>query len=153
MKDSIHSITKVILIVLLALSVISGVAYYAMFDFSRTLAEMMDDLNNPFLNEFFYWSAILLGIIVLITIVSPIYNFIINPQNIGVVIGSMVAFLAVILVGYILADNEFSAFELEKLKTTAQVSKLVGMGIYSTYIAFALTVLAIIYSSVVKLFK
>jgi hypothetical protein len=117
------------------------------------VAEMMDDLNNPYLNEFFYWSAILLGIIVLITIISPIYNFIINPQNIGVVIASVVAFVAVILVGYLLAGNEFSAYELEKLKTTAQVSKLVGMGIYSTYIAFGLTILAIIYSSIVKLFK
>jgi len=53
MKDSIHSITKVILIVLLALSVVSGLAFYGLFDFNRTLDMMMGDLNNPYMNEIF----------------------------------------------------------------------------------------------------
>ncbi|GEM_PF-196610 len=153
MKDSIHSITKVILIVLLAISVVSSVLYYTMFDFNRTLAEMLGDLNNPFMNEFFFWSAILLGIIVLITILSPIYNIILNPRSGITILFSVAAFAVVLLVGYALAGNEFSAFQLEKLKTTAEVSVYVGMGLYATYIAFGLTVLSILYASVIKLFK
>lgn len=153
MKDSIHSITKVILIVLLALSVISGAAYYGLFDFGRTLSEMLNDLDNPYMNEIFYWSVILLGLIVLITIISPIYDMIINPKNGVAVLISVAAFAIVILAGYMMAGNEFSEFELEKLKTTADVSTYVGMGLYSTYIAFGLTVLSIVYASVVKLFK
>jgi len=153
MKDSIHAITKVILIVLLALSVISGMLYYTMFDFDRTLAEMLSDLNNPFMNEIFYWSVILLGIIVLITILSPIYNIILNPKSGIKILFSIAVFAVVLLIGYTLAGNEFSPFQLEKLKTTADISVYVGMGLYATYIAFGLTVLSILYASVIKLFK
>ncbi|MBU3928953.1 MAG: hypothetical protein KKB74_14200 [Bacteroidetes bacterium] len=153
MKDNIHSITKVILIVLLALSVVSGLAFYGLFDFNRTLDMMMGDLNNPYMNEIFYWSAILLGIIVLITILSPIYNIILNPKSGKAILLSIAAFAVVIIIGYALADNEFSEYELEKLKTTAEVSTYVGMGLYTTYITFGITVLSIIYASLVKLFK
>ncbi|MFA5417456.1 MAG: hypothetical protein WC341_03265 [Bacteroidales bacterium] len=153
MKDSIHSITKVVLIVLLALSVVSGLVYYGLFDFNRTLDVMINDLNNPYMNEIFYWSVILLGLIVLITIASPILNIIQNPKSGISILLSIAAFAVVILIGYALAGNEFSPNELERLKTTANVSTLVGMGIYTTYIAFGLTVLSIIYASVVKLFK
>jgi hypothetical protein len=153
MKDSIHSITKMILIVLLALSVVSGLIFYGLFDFNRTLDMMMDDLNNPYMNEIFYWSAILSGIIVLITILSPIYNIILNPKNGKVILFSIGAFAVVILISYALDDNEFSEYELEKLKTTAEVSSYIGMGLYTTYITFGITVLSIIYASLVKLFK
>jgi hypothetical protein len=90
---------------------------------------------------------------VVVMFISPIYGFITNPQNIVKLLVSIAAFVIVLGVAYSLAGNEFSAFQLEKLKTTADVSVYVGMGIYATYIAFGLTVLSILYASVIKLFK
>ncbi len=138
MKDSIANITRWIMYILLALSVIPGVLFYA---------QLMD--TELFIN----WGKMLLIAGVVVMFISPIYGFITNPQNIIKLLVSVAAFVIVLGVAYSLAGNEFSAFQLEKLKTTAEVSVYVGMGIYATYIAFGLTVLSILYASVIKLFK
>jgi hypothetical protein len=138
MKDSIANITRWIMYILLALSVIPGVLFYA---------QLMD--TELFIN----WGKMLLIAGVVVMFISPIYGFITNPQNIVKLLVSIAAFVIVLGVAYSLAGNEFSAFQLEKLKTTADVSVYVGMGIYATYIAFGLTVLSILYASVIKLFK
>jgi len=59
----------------------------------------------------------------------------------------------VIGVAYVFAGNNFSDYRLEELKTTAETSQMVGVGLYTTYIAFGLTIIAILYSSVIKIFK
>jgi hypothetical protein len=61
--------------------------------------------------------------------------------------------VVVIVIGYSMADNTFTDLELEVLKTDANTSKLVGMGLYVTYIAFGLALLAALYASIVKAFK
>jgi len=61
--------------------------------------------------------------------------------------------VVVIVVAYALAGNDFTEYRLEELKTTAKTSRLVGMGLFATYIAFGLTVLSILYASIVKLLK
>jgi hypothetical protein len=66
---------------------------------------------------------------------------------------SLALFVVVIIIGYSLAGNEFTDLRLEELKSTAETSKLVGMGLYVTYIAFGLTILAAIYASIIKVFK
>jgi len=138
MKDSIANITRWIMYILLALSVIPGVLFYA---------QLMD--TELFIN----WGKMLLVAGVVVMFISPIYGFITNPQNIVKLLISVAAFVVVLGIAYSLAGNEFSAFQLEKLKTTAEVSVYVGMGLYATYIAFGLTVLSILYASVIKLFK
>lgn len=138
MKDNIANITRWILYLLLALSVIPGVLFYA---------GMLD--TEIFIN----WAKILLLIAVGVMVISPIYGFITNPQNIVKMLISVVLMAVVIVVAYSLAGNDFTEYRLEELKTTAEVSRLVGMGLFATYIAFALTVLAILYSSIIKLFK
>lgn len=153
MKDKIHSITRIILYVLMAISVIAGVVFYTMYDSGRTLPQLLEDLNNPYLNEVLYWAGILLGIIVLITIASPIFNFIINPKNAIKILISLGIFVVVVVIGYSMAGNNFSDLRMEELEITAETSKLVGMGLYVTYIAFGLTILAALYASIVKVFK
>jgi hypothetical protein len=138
MKDKIGNITRWILYLLLALSVIPGLLFYA---------DMLD--TEMFIN----WSIILLFVAVGIMVISPIYGFIINPQNIVKMLISIVVMAVVIIVAYSVAGNEFTSLRLEELKTTAETSRLVGMGLYATYITFGLTVVAILYSSIIKLFK
>ena len=153
MKDSIANITRWILYLLLALSVILGAVFYIFYDFNRTLAVLLADMDNQYFSLISNWAVILLGLIVLITIASPIYGFVINPKNIITMLISVVVFVVVIGLAYMLAGNEFTEYRLEELDTTAYTSKLVGMGLIATYIAFGLTVVSILYASVIKLFK
>ncbi|NQU32614.1 MAG: hypothetical protein HQ521_05210 [Bacteroidetes bacterium] len=138
MKDNIANITRWILYLLLALSVIPGVLFYA---------GMLD--TELFIN----WAKILLIVGVAVMVISPVYGFITNPQNLVKMLISIVMMVVVIVIAYSLAGNDFSEYRLEELKTTAETSRLVGMGLFATYIAFGLTVVAILYASVIKLFK
>lgn len=153
MKDSIANITKWILYLLLALSVILGATFYIFYDFNRPLAALLADMDNQYFAMVSTWAVILLAIIAFITIASPIYGFIINPKNMATMFISIGALVVVIGLAYMFAGNEFSEYKLEKLDTTAYTSKLVGVGLIATYIAFGLTVVSIIYASVIKLFK
>lgn len=138
MKDNIANITKWILYLLLAFSVIPGVLFYT-------------NLISP--GTFINWAKILLVIGVTVMVLSPIYGFITNPQNIVKMLISIAIMIVVIIIAYAFAGNEFTAYQLEELKTTAHTSTLVGMGLYATYIAFGLTVVAIFYASIIKIFK
>lgn len=138
MKDSIANITKWILYLLLAFSVIPGVLFYM---------NMLD--TELFINL----AKILLIVGVAVMVISPVYGFITNPKNLVKMLISVAVLAVVIIAAYSIAGNDFTDYRLEELKTTAETSKLVGMGLYATYIAFGLTVVAILYSSVIKLFK
>jgi NADH:ubiquinone oxidoreductase subunit K len=138
MKDSIANITRWLLYLLLALSVIPGVLFYA------GLLE-----TELFIN----WAKILLIVAVAVMVISPIYGFITNPQNIIKMLISIAVMIVVVVIAYSLAGNDFTEYRLEELKTTVDTSRLVGMGLYATYIAFGLTVVSILYASIIKLFK
>ena len=138
MKDKIANITRWILYVLLILAVIPGIAFYS--------GAMSTDL---FLN----WGKFMLILGVAIIILAPIYTIIVNPKNLIKMLLSVV-FLAIILaVSYGFAKNQLTPLQLETYKITAETSKLVGMGLIASYISFGLSIIAILYSGIVKIFK
>ena len=138
MKDKIANITRWILYVLLVLAVIPGIAFYA---------GVMD--TDMFLN----WGKFMLILGVAVIILAPIYTIIVNPKNLVKMLISVV-FLAVILaVSYGFAKNQLTPVQLETYKISAETSKLVGMGLIASYISFGLSIIAILYSGVVKMFK
>lgn len=138
MKDNIANITRWITILLLVFVTLSGVLFY---------------INVIDAETFINVGKLLLILGVAVMVISPLYGFITNPQNIVKMLISVGAAVLVIVVAYSLAGNSFSEYDLEGLETTAETSKLVGMGLIATYIAFGITVLAVLYSSVVKMFK
>ncbi len=138
MKDKIANITRWILYLLLAFTVVPGVLFFA---------GTID--TEGFLNI----GYILLIVAVAVMVISPIVGFITNPQNIVKMLISVAVLVIVVVIAYSIAGNSFSDYRLEELKVTADTSKLVGMGIYATYIIFGLTIISILYSSIVKLFK
>lgn len=138
MKDNIAGITKWILYVLIAIVVILGVLFYT---------------NNLGSEGIIFGAKYMLYLGVVVMIISPIYSFITNPTNVVKLLISLGLMVVVIVIGYSMADNTFSELELEILKTDANTSKLVGMGLYVTYIAFGLALLAAVYASVIKAFK
>ena len=138
MKDNIAGITKWILYALIAIVITLGVLFYTGILGSEGIIDGAKYM-------------LYLGIVVMV--ISPIYSFITNPSNIVKLLISLGLMVVVIVIGYTMADNTFTDLELEVLKTDANTSKLVGMGLYVTYIAFGLALLAAVYASIVKAFK
>jgi len=138
MKDNIANITRWILYVLIAIVALLGILFYT---------------GNLTEDKFITVSTWLLILGVAVMIISPIYTFLINPKNLVKLLVSIGLLVVVIVIGYSMAGNTFTQLQLETLKTDADTSKLVGMGLYVTYILFGLTILAAIYASIVKVFK
>ncbi len=138
MKDKIANITRWILYALLILSVIPGILFYA-----RVMST----------NIFLGWGKIMLILGVAVIILAPVYTIIVNPKNLIKMLLSIVLLVIVLGVSYGFATNQLSALQLETYKITAETSKLIGMGLIATYISFGLSVIAILYSGIVKLFK
>lgn len=138
MKDNIANITRWILILLLALSVIPGVLFY--------LGLLETDM---FLNI----AKLLLIIAAATMVISPVYGIITNPTNIIKLLISLAAIVVVVIIGYSIAGDSVSEIQDVKYGLTQSSSKMVGTGLFVTYIAFGLTVLSLLYSSVIKIFK
>ncbi|HDO26875.1 MAG TPA: hypothetical protein ENH02_02045 [Bacteroidetes bacterium] len=138
MKDKIANVTKWILYILLAFVTLLGLLFY---------------VHVLSVGSYISLSILLLLFGVVIMIVSPVYGFISHPKNALKLLASLVLLVVIVIISYSLAGNQFSALRLEEMKTTAQVSKLVGMGLYATYSLFGIAVLAVIFSFVIKPFK
>ena len=139
MKDTIANITKWILYVLLGLVLVSGL----LFMFTDVLS--VDAMLN--------WAKLLLILGVAVMVISPIYGFIVNPGNMVKMLISLGLMAVVLIISYSMAGNTFTPLELEALNSTESTSIIVGTGLYLTYIALGLAVLAAIYASFVKAFK
>ncbi len=138
MKDKVANITRWVLYVLLILSVIPGVLFY--FGVLST---------DAFLN----WGKLMLILGVLVLILAPVYTIISNPKNLMKMLLSIVLLVIILGVSYGFATNQLSALKLETYHITAETSKLVVMGLIATYITFGLSIITILYSGVMKLFK
>ncbi len=138
MVDKIHNITKWVLIALLVLSAIAGILFYAGSMSADTLINM---------------GIALIVLAAAVTLLGAIFNLASNPGG-AVKMGiSLVLFVVVFGIAYSLAGNHLTQIQMEEYNIGAQTSKLVGMGLYATYIAFGIAVLVILYSSIVKAFK
>ena len=138
MVDKIHNVTKWVLIALLVLSAIAGILFYAGSMSADTLINM---------------GIALIVLAAAVTLLGAIFNLASNPGG-AVKMGiSLVLFVVVFGVAYSLAGNHLTQIQMEEYNIGVQASKLVGMGLYATYIAFGIAVLVILYSSIVKVFK
>jgi hypothetical protein len=138
MVDKLSKYVGWVLYVLMAVSAVLAILFYT---------------NSLSTDNFIQWGYVLIIASVIIAVISPIYGFILAPRNaikLLIILGlvAVVAFIA-----YSVAGNTFSETRLDLLKIDAQTSRLVGMGLYFTYFAFAASILAIIFSSVIKIFK
>ncbi len=138
MKDNIANISRWVLYVLLILSAIPGILFYAKV------------INT---DTFLDWGKIMLFLGVAVIILAPAYTLFINPKNLIKMLFSILLLAVILAVSYGFATNQLSALQLETYKVTAETSKLVGMGLIATYITFGLSIITILYSGVMKLFK
>jgi len=138
MIDKIHNITKWILLLLMALAVIAGGLFY--------LGYLTEDILINF-------GIALIIAAAAVTVLGALFNMAENPKSAIMMLFSLILFVVVFGIAYSIAGNQLSALQLEQYDITSTTSKLVGMGLYATYISFGIAILVILYSSVVKAFK
>ncbi len=138
MKDKTAVITRWVLYALLILAAIPGIGFY-----SGVIS------TDAFLN----WGKFMVILGVAVIVLAPIYTIIVNPKNLLKMLISIVFLVVILAVSYGLAKNQLSSLQLETYKITAETSKLVGMGLIASYITFGLSIIAILYSGVIKMFK
>lgn len=113
-----------------------------------------DDLvSESILNGYFYVAYIAFGISLFLALLFPVIQIFANPK--GAIRTLIIIGGAIVLwfVSKALATNQFSPEELERLKTTADISVTVGAGLIYTYVVFGLAILSIIYASIANMFK
>jgi len=138
MVDKIHNITKWVLIALLVLSALAGILFFIGTMSADTLINL---------------GIALIILAAAVTLLGALFNLASNPKG-AVKMGiSLVLFVVVFGIAYALAGNHLTTLQMEEYNIGAETSKLVGMGLYATYIAFGIAVLVILYSSIVKAIK
>jgi hypothetical protein len=138
MTDKSSKILQILLYALLAVGALLGILFY----------------TNVISNDMImYWGYILVIITAVITILAPIIYLLFNIKSAVkfLIMAGVMVVLAII--AYAFAGNEFTSLQLEKMKTTAETSTWVGAGLIYTYILALVSILAIIYASISRIFK
>lgn len=94
-----------------------------------------------------------LGLTAFLAIIFPIISLIQNPKNALKLIAALAVFGVIGFICYSIADNSFNIVRLGELKTTVEISKMVGAALYFTYIVGGLTVLTVIFSGISGIFR
>ena len=61
--------------------------------------------------------------------------------------------IIVAIIAYSVSSNEFSSIRLEQMEITEATSKVVGAGLLITYVLVAFALLAIVFSTISRIFK
>lgn len=138
MKDKISKYANLVLYVLMAVSALLSILFYAGTIETDTLLR---------------WGYLLIIVGVIIALASPVIGFISNPKGVVKLLVSLGIVALIAIVSYSFSDNTFSEVKLQTLNVTAETSKTVGMGLLFTYILAVISLLTILYSSVIKIFK
>ena len=138
MSDTLSKVVQWFLYLMLGISALFGVLFYA-------------DVAGE--NLLLTWGYALLGITILATLIAAVSNILLKPKG-SLKVLVIVAIMAVVaVISYVFSTNEFTSAQLEKMQITETTSKLVGAGLLFTYFLAAVAILAIIYSAVSRIFK
>ncbi len=139
MTNTLNKILQIGLLVIFAISAILFVMFYIQ-------GESMTDTVLT-------WAYILFGFTVVLLIGFPIAFFIKNPKSGLRILFVIVGFGILYAISYTMASDATNADIYEKASVTPAISKFIGGGLIMTYILVGITILSLVASSVVKLFK
>ena len=149
MDKIIIKIAKVISIIVIIL----GVVFFILTALNGDEIEVDLALQAKILNPYFGLAIITILVTAGAIIIFSLMDTIAKPKSL---IRSLIliAILVVLgFVGYSLSGNNFNAEELQRLKSTADESRMVGAALIFTYFVGALTVLALIVSNSINFFR
>lgn len=110
-------------------------------------------IDNIILDYYTYLSYAALAIAGFLAIIFPIFFIVQNPKNALKIIIGLVVLVGIGFICYSIANNSFNLVDLERLETTAEISKRVGAALFFTYIVGGLAILSVLFSSIYNLFK
>jgi len=145
MDKKILLVFKVISFILIAVAV--AFQLIILFGDEEGLAE------SSIVDNFMRTSYIAFGIAAFLSILFPIIFIIQNPKSLIKVVGGIIGVGVLGFICYSVAGNTIPALELEVLKTTAEISKLVGAALIFTYVIGGIAILSIIFSGIAGIFK
>jgi hypothetical protein len=99
------------------------------------------------------YGKILIVLGVAAAIIFPIIFIVMNPKNAIKIVIVLVGLLALAGLSYVFASGSIEGAVYEKFEVTASSSRMVGGALILTYVLAGLAVLAIVYSSISKMFK
>lgn len=145
MDKTILTIFKIISLIFIALAVILQIVI---------LVKGEDGLvGSSILDNYILLGYAAIGITAFFAFLFPVIFMIQNPKNSLKILGSIVVLVIIGFICYSVAENTLGIEQLEQLKTTAEISKMVGALLYFTYIVGGITVLSVIFSSVSSFLK
>jgi len=154
MDNKIIKIVNILMYVLFGLSI----AFFAMFylggEQSITFSNEKEALYPVYTDLVMYWSYILFAISVVATLGFAIVYVIFNFSKAKNALIGIIALALISLVAYLMASGAIPHFHgVEKFNITESLSKLVGSGLYLTYLLLGLSILGVIYTEISKSFK
>lgn len=149
-KNLTVRIFKIISIVL----ILAGVVFIALI-LTKSKTEIMENasLQSRLLNPYFMIAYIALGLCVILALLFPILNIISQPKNALRVLIGIGAIVLIGVIAYSFAGNQFTEFELSRLKITETGSRQVGAALLATYVIAGASILAILYAEISSLIK
>ncbi|HNS18373.1 MAG TPA: hypothetical protein PKI34_11180 [Bacteroidales bacterium] len=132
---------------------IIGAVFTLLIAFYGKNFDINPGLKNQLLNPYFTITLIVLLLTALAAILFPFFMLIKNPKQLLKILAVIAGVVVIALIAYAVSRNVFSAEELQKLNTTAQVSKTVGAGLIFTYIIVGITFVALIVTSLLNMFR
>jgi len=150
MVKVINLISKAISYLLMALAIVFIVFVWVKGD--ETIAGDLG-LQAQILDPFMTTAYVALGLAVAAAVLFSILSVAMNPKNAVKAIIIIAGLVILGVITYSMAGNDFGTVKLQKLDTTAEVSRQVGAALYYTYIVGALAIIATIYASIAGLFK
>ena len=149
MDKIIIKIAKILSIIVIILGVVFFILTALNGDGIETDPALQAKILNPYGGLAFITILITAGAILLFSLM----DIIAKPK-------SLIRFLILLgilvvlgFVGYSLSGNNFNAEELQRLKSTADESRMVGAALIFTYFVGALTILALIVSNSINFFR
>ena len=152
MSNLSTKIIQILLWVLMGATIVFAVIFYL-----GDVVEGTQDtrLEEPLITQgFLVWTYILFFVTAGVTVIFSIVNFIINPKGAKKSLISVLAAVAVIVIAYLLADDSVLNMPLYTGKDNVPGTlKFVDTGMFTAYILVGLAFLAILYSSISRIFK
>ncbi len=152
MSGTLKLVVKIILWVIMGISIVLLGWFYFGPDVPGTKGTTLEEPVAT--NASLWWSYILFGLAVVITLGFSFLNIFKNPQALKRAAVSLVIIAALIVISYFLASDQILNMPgYEGNGNTPVVLKWVGTGLITTYLLSGIAVLAILYVEIAKLFK
>jgi len=152
MSNITSRIIQIVLWLLMAVTIVFAVMFYFGNVIEGTEGTRLEEpvVTRTFLS----WAYILFFAAAGITLIFSIINLIINPKGIKKGIIALVITIAVVIIAYLMADDTVLNMPHYTGKDNVPATlKYIDTGMFTAYILVGLAFLAILWSSVSRLFK